>query len=95
MTHEDQGTPRQSDQKPSWVEKRASQARDLGSAHAIGTMIVVGLLGGFFLGWWLEGYFGHRPWLSFAGMVLGGWASVRKVVQVLRTEQRRRERRTD
>lgn len=94
MSHENHAPPDRPD-RPNWVQKRALQARDLGSAQAIGTMIAVGLLGGFFLGWWLEGHFGHRPWLSFAGMVLGGWASVRKVVQVLRIEQRRRERRTD
>ncbi len=94
MSHENQRPADQPD-RSTWVQKRARQARDIGSAQAIGTMIAVGLLGGFFLGWWLEGHFGHRPWLSFAGMVLGGWASVRKVVQVLRIEQRRRERRTD
>lgn len=94
MSHGNRDPSKQTE-APTWVEKRALQARDLGSAHAIGTMIAVGLIGGFFLGWWLEGYFGHRPWLSFVGLVLGGWASVRKVVQVLRQEQRRRERRTD
>ena len=57
-------------------------------------MIVVGLLGGFFLGYWLEGRYGHAPWLGFAGLVLGGVASVRKVVQTVREEQRRQQRGT-
>jgi F0F1-type ATP synthase assembly protein I len=54
-------------------------------------MLVIGLVGGFFLGRWLEGRFGHAPWLSFGGMVVGGVASVRKIVQAVRKEQRRQE----
>jgi len=77
-----------------WVRQRAAQARDIGVATTIPTMLAVGLIGGFFVGDWLEGRFGHEPWLSFGGLVLGGTASVRKMVMMLRDEQRRKARRT-
>lgn len=74
--------------------RRVLDAQNIGTWTAIPVMIVVGLVGGFFLGQWLEGRYGHAPWLSFGGMVLGGVASVRKVVQTVRSEQRRQQRGT-
>lgn len=76
-----------------WVRKRAGQIRDIGVATTIPTMLAVGLIGGYFVGDWLEGRYGHDPWLSFGGLVLGGTASVRKMVMMLRDEQRRKSRR--
>ena len=63
-------------------------------SHAVGSIpvalndvradLAVGLLGGYFAGSWLEGRYGHAPWFSFGGLVLGGVASVRKMVQIFR-----------
>lgn len=71
--------------------RRAESARNIGAFTALPAMLVIGLLGGYFVGAWLEGRYGHAPWLSFTGLVLGGAASVRKVVQTLQTEQRRQK----
>ena len=71
------------------AQRARESARDLGTYTAIPAMILVGLVGGYFLGVWLEGRYGYEPWLGLGGLVLGGVASVRKVVQVLRTAQRR------
>lgn len=81
------------DRASDWVRQRAGQARDIGVATTIPTMVLVGLVGGYFAGDWLEGRYGHDPWLSFGGMVLGGVASVRKMIMMLRHEQRRKSRR--
>lgn len=83
------GSPGSPDPRPGRLERHARKARTLGVATVIPSMILVGLLGGYFLGAWLEGRYGYAPWLGFAGLVLGGVASVRKVVQLLREEQRR------
>ncbi len=81
------------DRASEWVRKRAGQARDIGVATTIPTMLAVGLIGGYFVGDWLEGRYGYDPWLSFGGLVLGGVASVRKMIMMLRDEQRRKSRR--
>jgi len=74
---------------PSQLARKAETARNIGTWTALPTMMVIGLLGGYFAGVWLEGRYGHAPWLSFGGMVFGGVASVRKVVQTVQSEQRR------
>ena len=61
--------------------------------NAVLVLVAVGLLGGYFAGTWLEGRYGHAPWFSFGGLVLGGVASVRKMVQILNEERRRKSRR--
>jgi F0F1-type ATP synthase assembly protein I len=58
-------------------------------AYTIMAMIFVGPVLGYFLGVWLESRWGHAPWLGFVGLVLGGVASVRKVMQLLRQSQSR------
>ncbi len=55
----------------------------------IPSMILVGLVGGYFLGVWLEGRLGGAPWVGLGGLVMGGAASVRKVIQILRESSRK------
>ncbi|RKZ12562.1 hypothetical protein DRQ53_14375 [bacterium] len=55
----------------------------------IPTMLLVGLVGGYFLGAWIQGRVGGEPWVAVSGVVLGGVASVRKIIQMLRAESRR------
>ena len=81
------------DRTSEWVRKRAGQVRDIGVATTIPWLLAVGLIGGYFAGAWLEGRFGYEPWLSFGGLVLGGAASVRKMIMMLQDEQRRKSRR--
>jgi F0F1-type ATP synthase assembly protein I len=76
-------------ERPSRLARSADTAKNIGAWTALPTMMVIGLLGGYFVGAWLEGRYGHAPWMSFGGLVLGGVASVRKVVQTVRAEQRR------
>lgn len=40
-------------------------------AFGAGSEIVVSVLGGFFLGQWLDGKFGTEPWLMMLGSILG------------------------
>jgi ATP synthase protein I len=63
---------------------RSESARSIGFYTLIPTMMGVGPALGFFLGTWLERRFGHAPWLSFGCVVLGGVASVRQVVLLLK-----------
>ena len=62
----------------------------MGPYAMLPTMIVTGLVGGYFLGYWLERSLGYEPWISFCGLILGGVASVRKVVQLVRIDEAKR-----
>jgi F0F1-type ATP synthase assembly protein I len=86
---------RKATEAPSRLARKAESVRSIGAWTAFPTMMVIGLLGGYFAGAWLEGRYGHAPWLGFGGMVLGGAASVRKVVQAVRAEQRRQKQARD
>lgn len=76
------------DQPHTRLARRVKTAQQVSGAAMIPTMLLVGLVGGYFLGAWLEGHWGGKPWLSFGGLVLGGVASVRKVIQLVRAESR-------
>jgi len=66
------------------LERRARQTRSIGYATMIPTMLGVGPLLGYGVGALLERRFGHAPWLSVGCMVLGGIASVRQMILLLR-----------
>jgi F0F1-type ATP synthase assembly protein I len=70
------------------LARRARAAQQISAGAMIPSMILVGLVGGYFLGVWLEGRLGGAPWLGLGGLVLGGAASVRKVIQILRVQRR-------
>ena len=48
------------------------------------SMLLLGMVGGYFLGVWIQGRWGGEPWWSIGGAVLGGAASVRKIIELLR-----------
>ena len=66
------------------LARRARAARSLGYATMIPTMLGVGPVLGYLLGSLVERRFGGAPWFSFGGVVLGGIASVRQVILLLR-----------
>jgi len=81
MAPEDRSTRRRpSGRAPS----RSDTARSVGYYTLIPTMLGVGPLLGYFLGAFLERRFGYAPWLSFGCVVLGGVASVRQIILLLR-----------
>lgn len=66
------------------LERRARQTRSIGYATMIPTMLGVGPLLGYGLGVLLERRFGHAPWLSVGCLFLGGIASVRQMIVLLK-----------
>jgi F0F1-type ATP synthase assembly protein I len=71
------------------LARRVKTASQISAAIMIPSMILIGLVGGYFLGAWVQGRLGGAPWVSFVGLVLGGVAAVRKVVEILRAPTRR------
>lgn len=59
--------------------RRGRQIRDIGIYTAIPTMLVVGPLLGYFLGSLLEKEWGHGPWPSAGGAVVGLLAAARQI----------------
>jgi F0F1-type ATP synthase assembly protein I len=76
------------DHEDSRLARRVKTASQVSAAVMIPSMILVGLVGGYFLGVWVQGRVGGAPWVGFLGLVLGGVAAVRKVVEILRTPTR-------
>jgi F0F1-type ATP synthase assembly protein I len=66
------------------LNRRARTSRSIGFATMIPTMLGVGPLLGYLLGALLERRFGHAPWFGLGGVVLGGVASVRQVILLLK-----------
>lgn len=69
------------------LARRARAARSIGFGTMIPTMLGVGPVLGYLLGILLERRLGGAPWVSFGGVVLGGVASVRQVILLLRRGQ--------
>jgi ATP synthase protein I len=60
-----------------------STLRTLGQLSTVGMAFVLAIVMGFGGGYWLDGWWGTRPWLSFAGFFLGLAAGVLNVYRVL------------
>jgi ATP synthase protein I len=60
-----------------------STLRTLGQLSTVGMSFVLALVMGFGGGYWLDGWWGTRPWLAFAGFFLGLAAGVLNVYRVL------------
>lgn len=80
---------RPGDHEETRLARRVKSASQISAAVMIPSMILIGLVGGYFLGVWVQGRLGGEPWISFAGLVLGGVAAVRKVIQVMSAPTRR------
>jgi F0F1-type ATP synthase assembly protein I len=62
--------------------------RTLGQLSTVGMSFVLALVMGFGAGYWLDGRWGTRPWLSFLGFFLGMAAGVLNVYRVLQAANR-------
>jgi F0F1-type ATP synthase assembly protein I len=65
-----------------------STLRTLGQLSTVGMSFVLALVLGFGGGYWLDGWLGTRPWLSFLGFFLGLAAGVLNVYRVLQATNR-------
>jgi F0F1-type ATP synthase assembly protein I len=57
--------------------------RTLGQLSTVGMSFVLALVMGFGGGYWLDGWLGTKPWLSFIGFFVGLAAGVLNVYRVL------------
>ena len=60
----------------------------LGQLSTVGMSFVLALVMGFGVGYWLDGWWGTRPWLAFLGFFLGLAAGVLNVYRVLQAANR-------
>jgi len=60
-----------------------STLRALGQLSTVGMSFVLALVMGFGGGYWLDGWLGTMPWLSFIGFFVGLAAGVLNVYRVL------------
>ncbi len=65
----------------------AARSNAMGQAFKIAIELVVGVLFGGLVGWFLDGYLGTRPWLLVLFLVLGFAAGLTNVVRTARRMQ--------
>jgi F0F1-type ATP synthase assembly protein I len=68
------------------LARRVKTLSQVTAGAMIPSMILVGIVGGYLLGAWIQGRAGGEPWWGVGFAVLGGVASVRKIVQMVRAE---------
>ena len=68
------------------LARRAKTISQISAGAMIPSMFLVGIVGGYLLGAWIQGRVGGEPWWGIGFAVLGGVASVRKVIQMMRAE---------
>ena len=62
-----------------------STLRTLGQLSTVGMSFVLALVMGFGGGYWLDGWLGTKPWLSFIGFFVGLAAGVLNVYRVMQS----------
>ncbi len=62
----------------------ASALKTIGQLSTIGLSFVFALMMGFGAGFWLDGRFGTKPWLSLLGFATGLAAGVLNVVRTMK-----------
>jgi F0F1-type ATP synthase assembly protein I len=70
------------------LARRAKMASQISAGAMIPSMFLVGIVGGYLLGAWIQKRAGGEPWWGLGLAVLGGVASVRKIIQMVRAETR-------
>lgn len=68
------------------LARRVKTLSQVTAGAMIPSMILVGIVGGYLLGAWIQGRAGGEPWWGVGFAVLGGVASVRKIIQMVRDE---------
>lgn len=61
----------------------------IGQLSTIGMSFVFALVLGFGAGYWLDGWLGTKPWLSFIGFFLGLAAGILNVYRVMQLANRK------
>jgi len=62
--------------------------RELGPLLSVGTMLAASLCLGVLGGYWADGKFGTKPWLTLAGLLLGLGVGVYNLVMVILSRPR-------
>jgi hypothetical protein len=68
------------------LARRVKTISQISAGALIPSMILVGLVGGYLLGAWIGRRVGGEVWFGIGGAVLGGVASVRKIIELVRSE---------
>lgn len=66
------------------VTPNAQMLKTIGQLSTIGLAFVFALMMGFGGGYWLDGKFGTKPWLSLLGFAVGLAAGILNVVRTMR-----------
>ena len=66
------------------VTPNAQMLKTIGQLSTIGLAFVFALMMGFGAGYWLDGKFGTKPWLSLLGFAVGLAAGILNVVRTMR-----------
>lgn len=64
------------------------ELRELGPLLSVGTMLAASLGLGVVGGYWADGRFGTKPWLTLTGLLLGLTVGVYNLVMVIRARPR-------
>ena len=63
----------------------------LGIYGAIGFQLAASVVGGLYLGNWLDGYFDTKPWLALLGLTLGAVGGFVNMIRLLNWKSSRNE----
>jgi hypothetical protein len=73
------------------LARRVKTVSQISAGAMIPSMILVGIVGGYLLGAWLGRRTGGEVWLGIIGAALGATASVRKIIEMIRSDARSRD----
>ena len=74
------------DHEETRLARRVKTISQVSAGAMIPSMILVGIVGGYLLGAWIQGRAGGEPWWGVGFAVLGGVASARKIIQMVRDD---------
>ena len=75
---------------PTKPEKKPEQDNPLGFALSLGSELVVSVLGGFFVGQWLDKKLGTSPWLMLVGSLFGITVALYRLIKIANERVKRR-----
>ena len=66
------------------MKKKGQLVREVGKYSAIGLEMAISVVIGIAFGWWLDGLFNTKPWLSLIFMLFGFAAGFRSLFRLLK-----------
>ena len=66
------------------MKKKGKFIREVGKYSAIGLEMAISVVIGLAIGWWLDGLFNTKPWLSLIFMLFGFAAGFRSLFKLLK-----------